>query len=242
MNDKTLGEYKRTTPDPDETTGEALARLQAEMTRLLEEADAELRDEADGGVAAALIEQEVEESDAAPEDVRQYLAERDERERLGRLVEQTREDGCPVQVDRVKITPCDTYGRTRDEVALLLQLDRAVADRDKARRERDSAREDRQELQERLALAEKPRPLTPDAITDEMVERARQRGSEIVGALWDASVVEAMLTAALTEPPARPEGAEDIEALVNAWKLHDVPRPTLPDFLAEHGCRVEEDR
>ena len=58
MNDKTLGEYKRTTPDPDETTGEALARLQAELTRLLDEADAELRDEADGGVTAALIEQE----------------------------------------------------------------------------------------------------------------------------------------------------------------------------------------
>lgn len=65
MTDKTLGEYKRTTPDPDETTGEALARLQAELTRLLDEADAELRDEADGGVAAALIEKEAEENDAA---------------------------------------------------------------------------------------------------------------------------------------------------------------------------------
>lgn len=58
MNDKTLGEYKRTTPDPDETTGEALARLQAVMTHLLDEADAELRDDMDGGVAAALIEKE----------------------------------------------------------------------------------------------------------------------------------------------------------------------------------------
>lgn len=63
MTDKTLGAYKRTTPDPDETTGEALARLQAEMTRLLDEADAELRDEADGGVTAALIEQEAEKTD-----------------------------------------------------------------------------------------------------------------------------------------------------------------------------------
>ena len=58
MTDKTLGEYNRTTPDPDETTGEALARLQAELARLLDEADAELRDEADGGVAATLIEKE----------------------------------------------------------------------------------------------------------------------------------------------------------------------------------------
>ncbi|TDP76324.1 hypothetical protein DEU31_3031 [Brachybacterium sp. AG952] len=65
MTDKTLGAYKRTTPDPDETTGEALARLQAEMTRLLDEADAELRDEAEGGVAAALIEKDAEKPTAA---------------------------------------------------------------------------------------------------------------------------------------------------------------------------------
>lgn len=267
MTDKTLGAYKRTTPDPDETTGEALARLQAEMTRLLDEADAELRDEADGGVAAALIEQEVEESDAAPEDVRQYLAERDERERLGRLVEQTREDGCPVQVDRVKITPCDTYGRTRDEVALLLQLDRAVADRDKARRERDSAREDRQELQERLAIqqemAEKERdrlttvlattarqrdeadkrnahPLSPDAITDEEVERARAEADA-----WGYQVsnvgMRHILTAASTEPPARPEWADLGEALDRLWPhgTDGIAREDIARRLhTEAGVRV----
>lgn len=65
---------KRTTPDPDETTGGALARLQAEMTRLLDEADAELRDEADGGVAAALIEKEVEQPDAEVRELRSVLA------------------------------------------------------------------------------------------------------------------------------------------------------------------------
>ena len=74
MNDKTLGEYKRMTPDPDETTGEALARLQAEMMRLLDEADADLRDEADGGVTAALIEKEVERPDAGVRDLRSALA------------------------------------------------------------------------------------------------------------------------------------------------------------------------
>lgn len=63
MTDKSLGAYQRTTPDPDETTDEALARLQAEITRLLDEADAELRDEVDGGVAAALIEKEAEKPD-----------------------------------------------------------------------------------------------------------------------------------------------------------------------------------
>ena len=123
MNDKTLGVYKRTTPDPDETTGEALARLQAEMTRLLDEADAELRDEADGGVAAALIEKEAEQHDAT--EVRELRS------------------------------------------ALARELARGNA------------------LQDALDAAD-PRPLTPDGFVREI------------------------LTAALTEPPARPEGAEDI--------------------------------
>ena len=74
---------------------------------------------------------------------------------------------------------------------------------EKAERERDEA----------LADAES-RPLTPDAITDEMVERGR---SAYWGPTYGGSVVgrvRAILTAALTEPPARPEGAEDIERLI----------------------------
>lgn len=51
MTDKTLGAYQRTTPDPDETTGEALARLQADLARLLDQADAEMRAEAGGWTA-----------------------------------------------------------------------------------------------------------------------------------------------------------------------------------------------
>ena len=57
------------------------------------------------------------------------------------------------------------------------------------------------------------RPLTPDAITDEMVERGR---SAYWGPTFGGSVEErvlAILTAALTEPT-RPEGAEDIERLI----------------------------
>ena len=74
---------------------------------------------------------------------------------------------------------------------------------EKAVRERDEA----------LADAES-HPLTPDDITDEMVERGRSAywgptyGSSVVGR------VRAILTAALTEPPKRPEGAEDIERLI----------------------------
>ena len=74
---------------------------------------------------------------------------------------------------------------------------------EKAVRERDEA----------LADAES-RPLTPDDITDEMVERGR---SAYWGPTYGGSVVgrvRAILAAALTEPPARPEGAEDIERLI----------------------------
>ena len=92
-----------------------------------------------------------------------------------------------------------------------------------------------------------PRPLTPDAITDEMVERAR---SAYWGPTYCGSVderVRAILTAALTEPPARPEGAEKIDGIVEDWMntLDEDPalgeaddRGSLADFLAEHGVRV----
>ena len=181
MTDKTLGAYKRTTPDPDETTGEALARLQArlqaEITRLLDEADAELRDEADGGVTAALTEKEVEQPDAEVRGLRSALA-------------------------------------------------REVA--------RGNA------LQDALDAAG-PRPLTPDAITDEMVERAR---SAYWGPTYGGSVderVRAILTAALTEPPARPEGAERWEDfLIDALDyqaLTDQQIADLADRIAEEMDR-----
>ena len=69
------------------------------------------------------------------------------------------------------------------------------------------------EYKDALEKAES-RPLTPDAITDEMVERGR---SAYWGPTYGGSVVgrvRAILAAALTEPPARPEGAEDIERLI----------------------------
>ena len=88
-----------------------------------------------------------------------------------------------------------------------------------------------------------PRPFTPDDITDEMVERALDAADQYEAVVINKAIIREALTAALTEPPARPEGAEEIEALVDTWKLHAEPRPTLPDFLAEHGVRVvtEED-
>lgn len=172
MNDKTLGEYKRTTPDPDETTGEALARLQATLTRLLDEADAELRDEADGGVAAALIEQEAEQQTAEVRELRSALA-------------------------------------------------REIA--------RGNA------LQDALDATES-RPLTPDAITDEMVDRAMDVYIHAEGSPRDAW--RAGLAAALTEPPARPEWLD--APAVRAWHKSDgrterdgtpgKPRIWSPDY------------
>lgn len=117
------------------------------------------------------------------------------------------------------------------------------ADRDAAEEERDEARANAYNWQataeewEKRALDAEPRPLTPDAITDEMIERARQRGSEIVGALWDASVVEAMLTAALTEPPKRPEGAEKVEAVLHQYWSVDIDGDDLADRIAEEMNR-----
>ena len=82
-----------------------------------------------------------------------------------------------------------------------------------AREYKDALEKAVRERDEALADAES-RPLTPDAITDEMVERGR---SAYWGPTYGGSVVgrvRAILTAALTEPPARPEGAEDIERLI----------------------------
>ena len=105
---------------------------------------------------------------------------------------------------------------------------------EKAERERDEARADLAEYVQAQALRTQPRPLAPDAITDEMVERARQRGSEIVGALWDASVVEAMLTAALTEPT-RPEGAEELARLIADADVGEWDCGDLADALLATG-------
>ena len=96
---------------------------------------------------------------------------------------------------------------------------------EKAVRERDEA----------LADAE-PRPLTPDDITDEMVERGR---SAYWGPAYGGSVEErvlAILTAALTEPT-RPEGAEKVEAVLHQYWSGDIDGDDLADRIAEEMNR-----
>ena len=82
---------------------------------------------------------------------------------------------------------------------------------------------------------------TPDAITDEMVERGR---SAYWGPTYCGNVderVRAILTAALTEPPARPEGAERWEDfLIDALDyqaLTDQQITDLADRIAEEMNR-----
>ena len=128
-------------------------------------------------------------------------------------------------------------------------LDQAGHERDEARAERDHFHEVAATFRDKFNAAES-HPLTPDAITNEMAERARKRGSELVGALWDPEVVEAMLTAALTPEPERPDGAEEIEAVLREeWTFSDEDGGgdafgDLAQRLASRGVRVvgEEDR
>ena len=95
------------------------------------------------------------------------------------------------------------------------------------------------EYKDALEKAES-RPLTPDAITDEMVERAL-----MVNADLRPETVRRMLTAALTEPPARPEGAEDIEAAFDTWEhaeylngaIDAYDKRALADHIAEEMNR-----
>ena len=82
------------------------------------------------------------------------------------------------------------------------------------------------------------RPLTADDITDEMVERGR--AAFWGGDLTIAGRVRQVLTAALTEPPTRPEGAEEIEAVIRKV-VPSHPEDSygdLADRLAERGVRV----
>ena len=111
------------------------------------------------------------------------------------------------------------------------------------------------EYKDALEKAES-RPLTPDAITDEMVERASHclamqqmpttysRDPDVTADKFydDARDV---LHAALTEPPARPEGAEGIEAAFDTWEhaeylngaIDAYDKRALADHIAEEMSR-----
>ena len=86
-----------------------------------------------------------------------------------------------------------------------------------------------------------PHPLTPDAITDEMVKRARVAWLGANINLTPDGFVREILTAALTEPPKRPEGAERWEDFLidslDYQALTDQQITDLADRIAEEMNR-----
>lgn len=111
------------------------------------------------------------------------------------------------------------------------------------------AEQERDQLRERLAGATLP---VPDVtITDEMVKRAwtalLTAPGWTVGTLHeDAPTIRRALTAALTEPPKRPRGAEAFDPIVDAAiRGHsDISSPdvvhAISDALAKEGVRTPE--
>ena len=108
---------------------------------------------------------------------------------------------------------------------------------EKAEQERDEARADLAEYVQAQALRTHPRPLAPDDITYEMVKRA-QREEERQRGDWTApTAMRHILTAALTEPPTRPEGAEKVEAVLHQYWSGDINGDDLADRIAEEMNR-----
>ena len=135
-------------------------------------------------------------------------------------------------------------------------LEQIARERDEARRERDSWRAQvplADWEKDLIQATETPRRLTPDAITDEMVERAahcmamREMPVTYSGAPTETAdqfydLAREVLHAALTEPPARPEGAEELDPIVDEFLTSywrgDIDGADATDWLAKRGVRV----
>lgn len=94
------------------------------------------------------------------------------------------------------------------------------------------------------AVIEKTRTLTPEDIGEDMIERGCRAWADSSTFASFEGKIRSVLTAALTEPP-RPEGVEDIEALLEGMPADLIGGPltahearTLADHLATHGVRV----
>src|SRR5699024_8467405 len=81
------------------------------------------------------------------------------------------------------------------------------------------------------------RPLTADDITDEMVRRGAQVATPAGVRYLRPHEVREILTAALTEPPTRPEGAEKVEAVLHQYWSGDINGDDLADRIAEEMNR-----
>ena len=214
-----------TWPQRGETTGEVLARLQATLARLLDEADAELRDEADGGVAAALIEKEAENADPAVDYHAMWWKAERERENAER------------ERDELRAALASEVARGN---ALQDALDAAPG-----------ALTAREHLDAAWEAAHVPEDGMIPAETEYMMRfrrstyGIRKSGPEPVEA-------ESAFSRRMVDPPApaRPDGAEEIEAVLREeWTFSDEDGGgdafgDLAQRLASRGVRVvgEEDR
>ncbi len=236
MSDKTLGAYERH----------------------------ETPDDMDGGVTAALIEKEADGRMLGLEFRARFLS--DDRDYWKGRAEKAETKLGLVTATSVELEK--QLDRTRDDLEHRLNLAVAASEHNaeravKAEKERDEVAEDRDRVFDLVRDADMHRDLANEraeraererdearVVPDGMVERARQRGSELAGAVWDASVVEAMLTAALTEPQ-RPVGAEVVQNYLEGFLsgvrfLDDIDPAWLADCLIEalniNGvCVVTED-
>ena len=116
------------------------------------------------------------------------------------------------------------------------RLDEAQETIQRLTRERDEARG---ALRARLGVLAEPRPVE---VTDAMIERARSAWLEFArtDGIPTPEVTREMLTAALTEPPARPEGAEKLAEVIDGLFTGDegIYADDLADSLARCGVRV----
>lgn len=135
------------------------------------------------------------------------------------------------------------------ENALQTTMGRAI----KAERERDELRDAWEgaieSVKEANALinalrAEQPRPLTPEDITDEMVERARRAEERQCGDYTSPEGMRDIIAAALTKPH-RPEWeAESAERIKGAFWGVELPNEAgevgdvIANRLARHGYKV----
>ena len=136
--------------------------------------------------------------------------------------------------------------RNAEIAALRKRAEKAEQERDEARRHECSDLDAHWRLDETLASlkeanatvaslrAAQPRPLTADDITDEMIDRAYAWWEG--NSLADPAGMRAILAAALTAP-ARPEGAEKVEAVLHQYWSGDINGDDLADRIAEEMNR-----
>lgn len=116
---------------------------------------------------------------------------------------------------------------------------------EKAEQERDEARKHLHDAEARIdeLRAEQPRPLTPDDIT-ELVKKTETRLGDAIRALFpDTAMSTYRIASAVVEAltvPTRPEGAEELERLIETSPWHLAGSCSAEaDWLASRGVRVE---